>query len=349
MVKKIEATEALILRDNARQQLEQIRTIDSGLTYLNKVQAMQTWAKAEKMDAELQNTIAEQKIRTQRKLGELLKEGQERGEVASQSKNPGGNFGIKELNTKKDIKTLSEIGLTPHQSMNFKMMASIDEDEFETVIHEKQQKVKEAVSELTTAGVLAYIRKKQNEDRRSDMRESHDNIELTANKKYRVIYADPPWMYDKGKELSDKYGDVLKHYPAMETEDICLLPVSELCENNCVLFMWATAPKLPEALQVIEAWGFQYKTNIVWDKVKHNFGFYFSVRHELLLIAGRGSSTPDSKKLHDSVISIERSSKHSEKPEYFRQLIDSMYTAGNKIELFARKPTDGWYVWGNEI
>ena len=155
-------------------------------------------------------------------------------------------------------------------------------------------------------------------------------------------------MYDGGKPLSDKYGDVQKHYPPMETVDICALPVADLAQNDCVLFLWATAPKLPEALKVIESWGFQYKTCIVWDKVKHNFGFYFSVRHELLLIADKGKSTPNkTSELHDSVISIERSDKHSEKPEYFRQLIEKMYE-GEKIELFARKKSENWDVWGNQ-
>ncbi len=189
----------------------------------------------------------------------------------------------------------------------------------------------------------------ENEQRRNTISERFDDApELPGEKKYRVIYADPPWMYDKGKELSDKYGDVKKHYPPMETDDICRLPVSDLCADDCVLFLWATAPKLPEALDVIKAWGFQYKTCVVWDKVGHNFGYYFSVRHELLLIAGKGSSTPDVRKLHDSVISIEKSRKHSEKPEYFRELIDGMYTSGNKIELFARAAAEGWDKWGNE-
>ena len=111
--------------------------------------------------------------------------------------------------------------------------------------------------------------------------------------------------------------------------------------------MWTTSPKLEQAFQVIKAWGFNYKTSFVWDKIKHNFGYYNSVRHEFLLIAGQGKSTPDVKELHDSVISIERT-EHSEKPEYFRELIDKLYPTGNRIELFARKKTKGWETWGAE-
>jgi site-specific DNA-methyltransferase (adenine-specific) len=212
--------------------------------------------------------------------------------------------------------------------------------------------IKEATKngEMSINEAYKEVRKEQNIKNRERVREKYDTTKPPdVQKKYRIIYADPPWMYDKGKELSDKYGDVQKHYPPMEIDDICNLPITELCEKDCVLFLWATAPKLPEALRVIDAWGFQYKTNIVWDKVKHNFGFYFSVRHELLLIAGRGSSTPDAKELHDSVIEIERSNKHSEKPKYFRELIDKLYTNGNRIELFAREKIDNWDNWGNEL
>lgn len=189
----------------------------------------------------------------------------------------------------------------------------------------------------------------ENEVNRAKVQEELKGVELEpTEKKYSVIYADPPWMYDGGKPLSDKYGDVQKHYPPMETADICALPVKDLAAQDCVLFLWATAPKLPEALEVMKSWGFKYKTCIVWDKVKHNFGFYFSVRHELLLIGGIGRSTPDgTNELHDSVISIERSDKHSEKPQYFRKLIEKMYK-GEKIELFARQKSQDWDVWGNQ-
>lgn len=159
-----------------------------------------------------------------------------------------------------------------------------------------------------------------------------------------MIYADPPWLYDFAAR---DHRNINNHYPAMPTEEICNMPISDICEKDCVLFLWATAPKLPEGLQVLEAWGFDYKTHFIWDKVKHNFGHYNSVRHEILLIGGKGSSTPDVKKLYDSVVVCEKT-KHSEKPEIFREMIDELYLSKNKIELFARKKTQGWFTYGNE-
>jgi len=166
--------------------------------------------------------------------------------------------------------------------------------------------------------------------------------------KYRIIYADPPWKYqDHGVTFSPSYGSTKWNYPTMTVDELCGLPVAELADTDSVLFLWATSPKLPEALRIISAWGFQYKTSFVWDKVKHNFGYYNSVRHEFLLIAGKGKSTPDTKTLYDSVLSIERT-EHSVKPEEFRTMIDALYTTGRRIELFARREVEGWDTWGNE-
>ncbi len=163
--------------------------------------------------------------------------------------------------------------------------------------------------------------------------------------KYRVIYADPPWSY--GDKLTEGYGSAENHYPTMSIDELCALPVEGLADDNAVLFLWVTSPMLEDCFRVIRAWGFKYKASFVWDKVKHNMGHYNSVRHEFLLICTRGSCTPDVPKLFDSVQSIERT-EHSRKPEEFRQIIDTLYPHGKRIELFARRPAPGWEVWGNE-
>jgi len=136
----------------------------------------------------------------------------------------------------------------------------------------------------------------------------------------------------------------------MSIEELCDLPIENISDKNAVLFMWVTSPFADECWDVIQAWGFEYKAMFVWDKVRHNYGHYNSVRHELLLICTKGSYLPQGKQLHDSVISIERSNEHSRKPEEFRQLIEQMYPQGRKIELFARgELPEGWKAWGNEV
>jgi len=162
--------------------------------------------------------------------------------------------------------------------------------------------------------------------------------------KYRIVYADPPWSY--GNTMPDATTEPRDHYPVMELEKICEIPVKDWTEENAVLFLWATSPILEEAFDVIAAWGFEYKASFVWDKIKHNMGHYNSVRHELLLVCTRGSCQPDKMQLFDSVQSIERG-KHSQKPVEFYDIIETLYTHGRKLEMFARTQRDGWDVYGH--
>lgn len=168
--------------------------------------------------------------------------------------------------------------------------------------------------------------------------------------KFSVIYADPPWSYGDGR-TGDRMTatGALHHYPTMSMEELKALDVQRLTAEDSVLFLWATSPLLPEGLELAKSWGFKYKGCFIWDKVKHNLGHYNSVRHEFLLICTRGSCTPEKTKLYDSVQSIQRTGKHSEKPEEFRSIIQTLYPSGKKIELFRRgKAPKGWVAWGNE-
>ena len=179
-------------------------------------------------------------------------------------------------------------------------------------------------------------------------RQRQESPPLPVEGKYRIFYADPPWKYARA-ELDD-YGHTRRHYPSMSIDELCAMgdDIQQMAERDAVLFLWVTSPMLKNVWAIFDAWGFSYKTSFVWDKVRHNFGHYNSVRHEFLLIATRGSCTPDVKQLFDSVQSIERSDEHSEKPEEFREIIETIYTHGNRIELFGRKEVGGWDVWGNE-
>lgn len=178
-----------------------------------------------------------------------------------------------------------------------------------------------------------------------------DKVAALPSGKYRIIYADPPWKYNdtQGGSISDSYGAAEKHYPSMSLSELSAIPIPSMSQDHAVLFLWATSPLLPDALRLGDAWGFKYKAAFIWDKVKHNMGHYNSVRHELLLICTKGSCTPDVVQLFDSVQSIERTGKHSEKPEEFRAIIDTLYPHGPRIELFRRGAApNGWTVWGNE-
>ena len=167
---------------------------------------------------------------------------------------------------------------------------------------------------------------------------------------YRVIYADPPWEYGDKRTNDANSGSAESQYPTMPIDEICGLAVAEIAAADSVLFLWATAPLLTEAIQVVESWGFTYKAQFVWDKVKGFNGHYNDVRHELLLVATRGSCVPKIDTLDPSIVQAKRT-QHSRKPDCFYELIERMYPPGERthVELFARRSRNGWQSWGNQI
>lgn len=163
---------------------------------------------------------------------------------------------------------------------------------------------------------------------------------------FGVIYADPPWNY---------LGELSVGYPCMSTQEICEMPIQGICAEDAVLFMWCSSSLLPEALQVVSAWGFSFKTSMVWDKQVAGQGAYCRQMHETLLIATKGQvpEVPFSAR-PPSVLKYARL-EHSRKPREVCDLIDAMYPELPKVELFCRgEPSPGiagspaWAGWGNE-
>jgi N6-adenosine-specific RNA methylase IME4 len=163
---------------------------------------------------------------------------------------------------------------------------------------------------------------------------------------YPIVYVDPPWRYEYSPTDNR---EIENHYPTMTLEEICLLPVAEIATPDSVLFLWTTSPKLAESMQVIEAWGYAYKTCMVWDKERMGMGYYARQQHELLLIATRGAvPVPEPANRPASVIRARRDNEHSAKPAEFYEVIERMYPDLPKIELFARGRRAGWAAWGNQ-
>ena len=167
-------------------------------------------------------------------------------------------------------------------------------------------------------------------------------------KKYDILLCDPPWSY---RYCATKSRQIENQYDTMELEDIKKIKIPS--KDNSVLYLWATAPKLAEAIEVMIAWGFDYKSCCVWDKEMIGMGYWFRGQHELLLVGVKGIFSPPSSELRiSSVIRIKRG-EHSDKPDYFKAMIDKWYPDMTKLEMFARSHTplfkDGWKMWGDEI
>lgn len=171
---------------------------------------------------------------------------------------------------------------------------------------------------------------------------------------YNVIYADPPWTFktysNKGKGRSAE-----QHYPCMTIDDIKNLPVQQIAADDCVLFIWVTFPLLKEGLDVIDSWGFTYKTcafnwvkkNKVSDSWFWGMGYWTRSNSELCLLATKGRPKKISSSVHQVIDS--RIQEHSQKPDVVKDKIVQLVGDLPRVELFARQPTEGWHVWGNEV
>ena len=163
---------------------------------------------------------------------------------------------------------------------------------------------------------------------------------------FDLVYADPPWRYEFSKSDSRS---VEAHYPTLSQEEIESLRIPAAADS--VLFLWTSAPNLVEALDVMRAWGFVYRTHMVWDKARIGMGYWCRSRHELLLIATRGTPrVPPVRWRPDSILTFARSPVHSAKPREVRRIIERMLPwANRRLELFARgRPPRGWVFWGDQ-
>jgi N6-adenosine-specific RNA methylase IME4 len=174
-------------------------------------------------------------------------------------------------------------------------------------------------------------------------------FDAAALGKFAVLYADPPWRYEN-PPMGGSNRSIENQYPTMDLNEICALPVGEIAHDNAVLFMWATSPKLAECMQVLAAWDFNYRTDMVWVKDKIGMGYHVREKHESLLIAKRGELPPPAVEARPASVVEAPRLEHSAKPVVFYDIIDTMYPGVRKKELFGRAPDERplWSTWGNQ-
>ena len=222
----------------------------------------------------------------------------------------------------------------------------------------------EEIKEKVKAGEMsigeAYRKVKQKEKKEAVEKQIQEykfkqpqtgNVDIyTTDRKYNIIYADPPWSYWEGGQKNQSL-----HYKTMSIKEICDLPIARIAADNSILFLWVTYPILKESFKVIEAWGFKYSTaGFVWVKrTKSGKGWFFGcgswtrANSELCLIATKGNPV----RLNATVSQVidEPVEEHSKKPDIVRKKIVELVGDLPKIELFARQRVEGWDVWGNEV
>ena len=195
-------------------------------------------------------------------------------------------------------------------------------------------------------------------DMNEELQNTIDNLKkYTSGRKYNTIYADPPWQFQNRTGKVAPENKRLNRYPTMTIEDIKTLPIADLAGEKAHLYLWVPNALLPEGLAVMDAWGFDYKSNIIWEKVRKDggpdgrgVGFYFRNVTEMLLFGIKKKSSPNrTLQPARSQVNLIRTMKreHSRKPDEMIPIIEGC-SQGPRIELFARGVREGWDMWGNQ-
>lgn len=196
--------------------------------------------------------------------------------------------------------------------------------------------------EMKLRDITQYLKRGRRAERERTLGEAQ-----RLSGQYGVIYADPPWRFEPFSRETGMDRAADNHYPTMTLEDIKALPVP--AADDCVLFLWATVPMLPQALEVMVAWDFAYRSHFIWEKGELGTGYWNRNCHEVLLVGTRGDiPAPGPGSQYASIIEA-GAGEHSAKPFAFREAIEDMFPTLPRLEMFARESWDGWDSWGNEV
>lgn len=323
---------ALIRYEAARSALAEARGVDEVKDIRDKSEAMRAYARMAK-DTQLEMDATELRLRAERRLGIMLDAEKQAGRLGK---------GIRKCADEEHL-TLDDVGIDRKLSARSQRVGGIGEQAFEAMIESVRDRI--ASGDRVSLDVAAVDKKERRAERERDLAAKQSAL---PEKRYGVIYADPEWrfeVYSRDTGL-DRAAD--NHYPTSETDAICARPVNDIAADDCVLFLWATVPMLPDALKVMGAWGFTYKSHCIWAKDRIGTGYWFRNQHELLLVGTKGNvPAPAMGTQIESLVDapVER---HSEKPAKFYELIEDYFPNLPKIELNARAERPGWDAWGYE-
>lgn len=320
---------------------EDIKIVES------KAAAIAEFARRNSVGLGEQNQWGRFRVEIESKKGEWLEEMFPKG-------GQGVNQHTKEL--KLATSTLAKEGITKEESSNARLVAK-----HKPLVEQLMERIEKAEQVITPSLVATQVRKEKKkqaveekeQDHKEETKEVTDfNIDIfTTDKKFNIIYADPAWRYWEGGEKNQSL-----HYATMTIEEIKNLPVKNISDKDCILFLWVTFPILKECFEVIESWGFKYSTcGFIWvkkNKVSDSYffgnGAWTRANSELCLIATKGSVT----RIDASISQVieDPVSEHSEKPARVRELITRLIGELPRVELFSRNNNnDGWFNWGNQI
>jgi N6-adenosine-specific RNA methylase IME4 len=289
-------------------------------------------------DRDLLRDAVKFQMMVERWLGVLLQRAEEAGQLAGKGRPKTGG---------QKPATLDEIGVDRKLSMRARASAALSDDEFAEVISGMCARM--ASGKAIIVDPVDAARQGDKKDQRAVReRDLAAKQEALPNKRYGVIYADPEWRFEVYSRDTGMDRAADNHYPTSITDAICARPVSDIAADDCALFLWATVPMLRDALRVLDAWGFAYKSHCIWKKDRIGTGYWFRNQHELLLVGTKGQIPAPAMGTQFPSVLDAPIGKHSEKPDAFYEMIETYFPSLPKIELNARRARDGWDRWGLE-
>jgi N6-adenosine-specific RNA methylase IME4 len=334
----------LVRYDAALKALAEAHRVDEVKAIRDKAVAVQAYARQAR-DTEMIRDVTLIRLRAETRVGELLIASAQRGERETRGRDRRSKSQPVTL-----IPKLADIGISKMQSSRWQKLARLQETNPKKWDDHADKIVRMNVA--STAGDAAVIKaarlqlRRDRMQRRDDIeRELSKKIKALPTKQYGVIYADPEWHFKTWDGLSGGG----EHYNVSDLDVIKQRDVASISAKDSVLFLWAIQPMLPYAIQVMDAWGFNYVSHCMWRKDRGGTGYWFINHHEVLLVGTRGKvPCPSAGTQWPSVIDAPRG-RHSEKPEIFAEMIEQYFPNLPKIELNRRgPPRPGWDAWGAE-
>lgn len=325
---------SLVIFSRAAEMLAEANTIQKTKELKDIALTAADWAKRRNMGENAVQHARTYALLAERKMGELLL-GMEMAKGGQPYHKKPTCCAAQQVETP----TIAQLRLKRTEVAEAKALATVGEEKFQEVVSGAKS-VRQVWKEVAREKKNSVIAEKA----RKSVTKTSDDLDalLASGQKFSTIYADPPWAYgNQGTRAATS-----NHYSTMSVDDICDLPIKDLKADDAHLHLWTTNAFLFESKRVMEAWGFEYKSMLIWVKPQMGLGNYWRVSHEILLF-GISGQCPFLDHSYMSWISCERT-RHSKKPEQIRSMIEKV-SPPDYLELFGREIIEGWTVWGNEV
>lgn len=315
--------------EQAERLLHQVASVADAVSLVNLAESARVWARQSKLGTASINSATVVKLRAERRIAEYVDQGQANGQIATQVR-PGNQY---VESPESGLSTFGDLGLTKQRVAEARVIRDAYTDDALAALAEAASAEDRVLSRDTLVRRAGWAAREQAQGR-------YANTSVLAHAD--VLLVDPPWRYQV--QISDARA-IENQYPTMTFEELAALEIP--AGPDAVLFCWTTSPQTDVAVDLVRAWGFTYRTQMVWVKDRIGMGYYTRAQHELLFIATRGETPlPAPADRPSSVITAPRG-EHSAKPPIVYDLIERMYPHASKRELFARGRRDGWLEpWG---